>query len=123
MGLTYFAREENEAVWKLSNSLGVAMILAASSCVAYWAWVLQGDATVPLFGWLAINLWMWRVGSWITDPGIASGLLQGTVGRIIIGFILLDALMVFAVMGRDSASVVLSLLIPTWIASLRAPMT
>jgi hypothetical protein len=39
------------------------------------------------------------------------------------GFILIDAYVVFIVVGWLPASIVLSLLVPTWIASRFAPMT
>lgn len=123
VGLTYFAREENEPGWKLSNTAGAVLVFAVTICVSLGAWKLGAEPTVVLMSWLALNLWMWRVPSWVSSAKLAPTVLRSAVGRIITGFILVDALMVFAVMGFESAVVVLSLLIPTWIASRWASMT
>ena len=65
----------------------------------------------------------------MTSPGeigkvvIVDSLIRRVVGCMILGFILIDAIAVYLFVGWAPALVVLSLLLPTWIASRFAPMT
>ena len=123
VGLTFFAREENEPGWKLGNTVGALLIAGVTLFISAWTSKLLGNTSIVLTAWLAFHLWIWRIMNWIGDARATSVVLQSAVGRIITGFILVDAFMVYAAMNWQSAAIVLSLLIPTWIASRWAPMT
>ena len=66
---------------------------------------------------------LWFDEEWIAKGKVTSSILRRRVQRMIFAFILMDTLMAYATVGWQSAVVLLSLLIPTWIASRFAPMT
>ena len=122
VGLTYFARTENKVGWNVGNVFGSALMIANTIFVTIMATAKLQLVTMYQNFLFALNLFLW-FGLWSglrTPRPIA---FRRTVSRMIVCFILMDALMAFAFVGTYSAVAVLSLLIPTWIASRWAPMT
>lgn len=123
VGLTYFARQENEAGWKLSNTLGTSFVVVATLCICLWSGKLLGSYPFTLISFAVLNFFLWISPGWFSPTAFQVGMLRSTVGRLIMGFILLDALAVYTAWDLKSGFVVLALLLPTWIASRFAPMT
>jgi len=123
IGLTYFAQQENIFGWKFYNSVGAAMVVVATLFVSLQTGKAMGSQILFWVSCVALNLFLWLGLLSPLDKGVSSEALRGAIGRIIKGFILLDALIVSSTVGPLAGLVVLSLIIPTWIASRFAPMT
>lgn len=123
VGLTYFSQRENESGWKLTNTVGTSFVIAATFCICFW--YSKAIVNLPLLigCFLAMHCFFWIGLRWLGPRAIEAGILRSTVGRLIVGFILLDAIAVYAHSGLVAATIVLALLVPTWIASRFAPMT
>lgn len=122
VGLTYFAHSENKAGWNIGSVFGSTLVVAVTLYVSVLASVVLQDFYMHETFLLLLNIFIW-FGLWSGFRSPRPVAFRKTVSRMIVGFILMDALMVFAHLGGNSALAVLSLLIPTWIASRWAPMT
>ena len=123
VGLTYFARSENKQGWDWNQTIGGAMVLATTYCACFWAGHIFVDQSLTAAGVLILFSFIWFDEEWIAKGKVTSSILRRRVQRMIFAFILMDTLMAYATVGWQSAVVLLSLLIPTWIASRFAPMT
>ena len=122
VGLTFFARSEIRPSWNFGSVLGSTLMIATTLYVAVVAAAVAEDPGMASAAFIFFSVFIW-FGLWSGIGTTRPIAVQKTVSRMIICFILIDALMVYAVMEAESALVILSLLIPTWIASRWAPMT
>jgi 4-hydroxybenzoate polyprenyltransferase len=123
-GLTWFARTEAKTSRRRDLAAGGMVIMAAMLLLA----------TLPTIREIHLALAAW-VTLWVVLVALAAILVvrvvaaaspsyvQFGVKLFILGFILLDAAVCLGVAGPQTAIVVLSLLVPTLLASRLAPMT
>ncbi|MCH7753068.1 MAG: UbiA family prenyltransferase [Planctomycetes bacterium] len=123
VGVTYFARTENEQGCDWNQYIGSVMVLATTFCASIWAGRATGDLLLVFINGSILFLFIWCDRGWFTAGPATPSILRGRVRRMILGFIVMDAVMVYATVGWQPAVVLLSLLLPTWIASRFAPMT
>ena len=122
-GLTYFARSENEDRKTYNHRIGSVLIFTALCCFLTIPEIkiLGSLGTLVCWGFLLLYVLAdVRQARLVQDPPF---FFRKRVSRMIQGFILIDAYVVFIVVGWVPASIVLSLLVQTWIASRFAPMT
>lgn len=133
IGLTYFARSENEDHVTINHRIGQCFIGAtigglfallvilpvgphdenSTAMIDYSKYYMRGA------WWLALFVYFnWTAG--VRDRRFH---FRNPVTRLIQGFVLIDAYAVFVALGTGEALIILALLIPTWIASRFAPMT
>ena len=122
IGLTLLAR--NEAARSDERNIKTAgniMQLAILLILAFAAMF-----TLPRFGWFAmwlVCLTVVRVLLYEAFIDLEPKAVQKSVSRLIAMFIPLDALVCVAAAGWPAGLIVLSLLLPTYVATRRAPMT
>ena len=131
VGLTMFARNEsgfasNESgqsqkrdllIAEVVIFLGLALVMALPESLSLAVPLLAWSMTAMVCGLLAV----WPFFRVLAQPTPQN--VQEYVSRLIVMFILLDALACAAVAGWPASLVVLALLVPTYIATRRAPMT
>lgn len=124
VGLTWFARSEAQTSTRHHLGVGtflalaglglVAMLPLVSNILLPWGpWALLW---IGIIGWVASACW--RA---LGDP--SPPLVQAGVIRMIVLFVVIDAVLCLARVGPGIALVILSLLIPMRLASRWAPMT
>jgi 4-hydroxybenzoate polyprenyltransferase len=123
VGVTYFARTENREGLDWNQKTGIALILATTFVVSFWAARIAANSDLMAIHFAILVLWIWGSRRWFTSSLAAPSFLRGRVGRMIQGFIVMDVVVIHAALGWQTAAILLSLLIPTWIASRFAPMT
>jgi hypothetical protein len=133
IGLTYFARSENEDRITSDHRIGQCFIGAAIGGLTALLILLfpghyDGDSGTMFkegyhferyFCWIALAAYI----CWSANVRGSKFVTRNSVTRLIQGFILIDAFVAFGAAGIGEAVIVLALLIPTWIASRFAPMT
>jgi 4-hydroxybenzoate polyprenyltransferase len=119
VGLTYYARTENQYGRTMSQVVGGTFVCGATFCVSYWVGKAMGNLLLIVVCWVSLNAFIWLDQGWFAPTGLTPPQHRRRVSRMIFGFLLMDALVV----GWSPALVVLSLLVLTWIASRFASMT
>lgn len=123
VGLTYYARSENQSGRTLGQVAGGAIVCGTAVCLAFWAARGLGSPGLALVVFCLLNLFIWGDQGWVAPPPLSPTTHRGRVSRMILAFILLDALVLYAFVGWQPALVVLSLFVPTWIVGRLVPMT
>jgi hypothetical protein len=130
IGLTYFARSENEDHVTINHRLGECFIGSAIFGLIFFPvssnyLVSVFDSTLSTITWIVCwaALFTYSALSYSFKLEWRQASFHERVSRLIRGFILFDAFVVFMTTGIGDAVIVLALLIPTWIASRFAPMT
>jgi len=123
IGLTLLAR--NEARESQKHDLRIANVVIQLGCLLI-LFFASTTLAVPKFGWLcawAMGMILVRSQPWeaIKDP--TPQRVQKSVSNLILLFIPLDAIAGTAAAGWLAGLIILSLLIPTYIATRRIPMT
>ncbi len=128
IGLTLFARAENEKTNTQGQSLGGLLTLAALGFMGGLPWVVSDyfgvQSILPIwYGCLAmfglVVTFSLLHATW--NPGPSA--FRQHVTKLLLGFVFLDALAVAFVVGWSSGLIILTLIIPSWVASRWAPMT
>ena len=123
VGVTYYALGENQPGWKLSNSIGVCLVVTVTIVIGFW---IAKATKMPGLGtsfWLGLNLFLWTGSRNGSGSRAAPALFRSTVARMIAGFVMLDAMMVGGFVNPLLGMLMFLLLVPIWIASRLAPMT
>ncbi len=129
VGISYFARSENEKQKTSGHVLGNRFVTAATAGLLFFPLLLDTPLATPGkniwhsmfwgFCWLIVAVLLVAIPKAAEKPTA----FRQRVTRLLQGFILLDALVVFAAAGRAPALFILALLLPTRIASRHFPMT
>lgn len=127
VGLTLFARTENKPGKTSGQSLGLLLVLSSAALCGLLPTILSaaGEAQFPAiwFGCL-LALCLLAVNSYVeTQRSPTPATFRQHVTRLLLGFILFDALACAAAAGWPAGAIVLTLVLPTILISRWAPMT
>jgi len=128
LGLTLFARSENEVAKTKGQTVGGLVTLGSMALLAAMPWVLAGfwnDRTMVAIWFGCLGLFGLVVArglmAALRNPGPAA--FRKYVMILLLGFVVLDGLAVFAAVGWISGAIVLTLVIPSRVIARWAPMT
>ncbi len=128
LGITYIARSENETSVTSGHRVGEGLIFVSVASLFLfpllffdWDYFRMKLPFWPIW-WMLVFLFTAGF-NWLSEREAGPEVFRRRVTTLLRGFILIDALVILTAIGWVSALTVLSLLIPTWIASRFAPMT
>lgn len=128
VGITLLARSENQNRMTADHAVGERFIVVALALLLPLSLVMFELNANPvrrtgwIIGWFLV-VFVLLGQRWFERQAVSSAKLQRRVATLLRGFILIDALASFAVAGWVAGVLVLTLFIPSWIASHFAPMT
>ena len=123
VGLTYYARTENQTGRTLGQVVGASIVCGTTFCLSFWYGKSTGNGAIVLESLLLLNAFLWIDKSWVSSSPLSSAVQRRRVGRMIMGFIVIDALSVGLLVAWQAGLAILSLLIFARIAARFAPMT
>ncbi len=128
LGLTLFARAENEETKTKGQAIGGLVTLGALGLLSGLPIVLPEFWNLPLtpniwFGCLAVFGLIVARSLLLTLSNPGPTVFRQYVSKLLLGFVFLDAMVAFASAGWPSGLIVLTLVVPPLVISRWAPMT